>query len=84
MISGKPVRSVIERTGTPASSSWRAVPPVETISIPSSARPRANSTIPVLSETDSRARVTCVSADAASNALEGLRTAVHGLDSIDR
>ena len=42
----------------PASASSRAVPPVETISIPSSASPRANSTIPVLSETDSSARRT--------------------------
>ena len=29
MISGKPVRSEIERTGRPASASARAVPPVE-------------------------------------------------------
>ena len=34
----------------------RAVPPVETSSTPSSARPRAKSTIPRLSETDSSAR----------------------------
>src|SRR5579875_2843432 len=59
MISGKPVRSSIARTAMPASASVAAVPPVETISIPSSASPRANSTIPVLSETDSRARAIC-------------------------
>ena len=58
MISGKPVRSETSRTGTPASDSSPAVPPVETSSIPSSARPRANSTIPVLSETESSARPT--------------------------
>src|SRR5437588_430985 len=61
MISGKPVSSETWRTGIPASESSRAVPPVEIISIPRSARPRANSTIPVLSDTDSRARATCTS-----------------------
>ena len=61
MISGKPVKSEIERTSMPASSSSCAVPPVETISIPSSLRPRANSTMPVLSDTDSSARATCTS-----------------------
>src|SRR5919204_3837729 len=40
----------------PASESSRAVPPVETISMPSSARPRAKSTRPRLSDTVSRAR----------------------------
>jgi hypothetical protein len=44
------------RTVTPALSSSCAVPPVETTSTPSSARPVAKSTIPRLSETDSRAR----------------------------
>ena len=58
MISGKPVSSEIERTRMPFSVSARAVPPVEMISIPSSVRPRANSTIPVLSETESSARLT--------------------------
>ena len=67
MISGKPVRSVIERTGMPASSSAPAVPPVEMISTPSSARPRANSTIPVLSETDSSARPIWTSAGAVTS-----------------
>src|SRR3954469_24562013 len=56
MISGKPVKSSIARTSRPASLSAAAVPPVETISTPSSASPRAKSTIPRLSETDSRAR----------------------------
>src|ERR1700712_1479070 len=56
MISGKPVRSVIERTGTPALDRDPAVPPVEMISTPRSASPRANSTMPVLSDTDRRAR----------------------------
>src|SRR5437763_12337856 len=58
MISGKLVRSLIDRTGIPASSRVPAVPPVETISMPRSANPRANSTIPVLSDTDSSARAT--------------------------
>ena len=39
-------------------------PPVETISIPSSARPRANSTTPVLSDTDSSARATLTCSEA--------------------
>jgi len=56
MISGNPVRSEIWRTWSPDSVSSRAVPPVETISIPSSDRPCANSMIPVLSDTDSSAR----------------------------
>src|SRR5437764_9972782 len=56
MISGNPVSSEIERTGRPASASAVAVPPVEMISTPRSRRPRANSTIPVLSETDRSAR----------------------------
>src|SRR5450755_501905 len=58
MISGNPVKSEIARSGTPASLSALAVPPVETISIPSSTSPRANSTTPVLSDTDSSARET--------------------------
>src|SRR4051794_6175808 len=58
MISGKPVKSSIAQTSSPASRSSCAVPPVEISSMPSSARPRAKSTIPRLSETDSRARRT--------------------------
>src|ERR671932_614926 len=42
----------------PASASSRAVPPVETISTPSSVRPRAKSTSPRLSDTVSSARRT--------------------------
>ena len=56
MISGKPVKSSIERTSIPASASSRALPPVETISTSSSRSPRASSTSPRLSETDSSAR----------------------------
>src|SRR5688572_11970196 len=58
MISGKPVKSSIARTSRPASASSRAVPPVETSSIPRSASPRAKSTIPRLSDTESSARRT--------------------------
>src|SRR4051812_13443043 len=47
------------RTARPAPSSSRAVPPVDTISIPSSASPRAKSTTPRLSDTVSSARRTC-------------------------
>src|SRR3982751_6284151 len=60
-ISGKPVYSSIARMSIPWSRSSRAVPPVETISTPRSARPRAKSTSPRLSETVSRARRTCTS-----------------------
>src|SRR4051812_16958107 len=56
MISGKPVKSSMARTLRPASVSAVAVPPVDTISTPSSLSPRAKSTIPRLSETDSSAR----------------------------
>src|SRR3954452_4596336 len=56
MISGKPVKSSIARTSSPAPPSADAVPPVETSSTPSSDRPRAKSTMPRLSETDSSAR----------------------------
>src|SRR6185503_18284146 len=45
----------------PASASSRAVPPVETISTPSCASPRAKSTSPRLSDTDRSARLTCTS-----------------------
>src|SRR5439155_16438384 len=55
MISGKPVNWSIVRTCSPASTSSWAVPPVEMISTPSSARPRAKSTMPRLSETESSA-----------------------------
>ena len=58
MISGKPVKSSMARTSSPASRSSWAVPPVEISSMPSSARPRAKSTMPRLSDTDSSARRT--------------------------
>src|SRR3954469_9871483 len=48
----------IARTFSPAPTSSRAVPPVETISTPRSASPRANSTRPRLSDTVSSARRT--------------------------
>jgi hypothetical protein len=50
MISGKPVCSETSVTGTPASVSSFAVPPVERISTPRSLQPRAKSARPVLSE----------------------------------
>ena len=56
MISGKPVKDSMLRTLRPASRSVVAVPPVETSSTSSSASPRANSTMAVLSETDRTAR----------------------------
>src|SRR3954449_6617882 len=57
-ISGEPVSSETSRTSMPASRSAAAVPPVDTISTPSRARPRAKSTIPVLSETEMSALLT--------------------------
>src|SRR5512133_3007591 len=48
----------------PASRRAAAVPPVETISTSSAARPRAKSTTPVLSETESSARRTRTSSPA--------------------
>src|SRR5829696_10069280 len=73
MISGKPVKPSIGRTSRPASLSADAVPPVETSSTPRSASPRAKSTIPVLSETESTARAIrtspgCVTPSLASGA----------------
>src|SRR5919202_2268542 len=56
--SGNPVMSSTERTAMPSAASSCAVPPVETISTPSSASPRAKSMIPRLSETLSSARRT--------------------------
>ena len=57
-ISGNPVTSATSRTARPAAASARAVPPVDRSSTPSSARPRARSTSPVLSETERSARRT--------------------------
>src|SRR5690606_1259017 len=56
MISGKPVTAETSVTGSPASRSARAVPPVEISSNDKSSNALANSTIPVLSETLSSAR----------------------------
>src|SRR3954462_12290159 len=55
IISGNPVMSDTLVTGSPASASARAVPPVDTSSKPRAIRPRPTSRIPVLSETLSRA-----------------------------
>src|SRR3954447_3425272 len=80
-ISGKPVYSSIDRTPSPAPSSSRAVPPVETISTPSSASPRANSTSPRLSETVSRARRTRTSPGSTTSSASGSVVAtIHLLD----
>src|SRR5262249_31751134 len=57
-ISGKPVCVATSITRTPSFSRSCAVPPVERISTPRAARPRANSTIPALSETLMSARLT--------------------------
>src|SRR3954464_11840065 len=67
MISGKPVKSSIERTSSPDSRSATAVPPVEMSSMPRPARPRAKSTMPRLSETDSSARRTRTSPGAVTS-----------------
>src|SRR5690606_10773745 len=57
MISGNPVTSDTSVTAMPAARSASAVPPVDTITTPWRTRPAAKSTIPVLSETESRARL---------------------------
>src|SRR5947208_13048297 len=54
-ISGKPVTSATSVTGSPASASSLAVPPVDSSLTPAPCSSRANSTMPVLSETESRA-----------------------------
>src|SRR6185437_11871781 len=58
MISGKPVSSLISRTGTPASRSVFALPPVETNSTPSACNAWPRSAMPLFSETLSSARRT--------------------------
>jgi len=58
MISGKPVKSSIERTSRPAPTSSRAVSAGRDQLDARSASPRANSTMPRLSDTDSSARRT--------------------------
>src|SRR4051794_38888682 len=75
-ISGKPVKSSIARVSTPASFRCFAVPPVETISTPSSRRQRANSATPVLSETVISARLTRTSARAVTSTSETVRTSL--------
>src|SRR4051794_15903943 len=75
-ISGKPVKSSIARVSTPASFRCFAVPPVETISTPSSRRQRANSAMPVLSETVISARLTRTSARAVTSTSETVRTSL--------
>src|SRR5882757_11075892 len=57
-ISGNPVRSLISRTVRPASRNAFDVPPVETNSTPSAESLCANSTRPLLSVTESKARRT--------------------------
>src|ERR1700733_9659785 len=56
IISGKPVKSPTSSTFSPASLSVLRVPPVETSSMPKPDNARANSTTPVLSETEMSAR----------------------------
>src|SRR3954451_12510403 len=80
-ISGKPVYSSIERTLSPGPSIPGAVPPVDTISTPSSASPRANSTSPRLSDTVSSARRTRTSPGATTSSASGSVVAIlHLLD----
>src|SRR4051794_26144833 len=76
MISGKPVKSSIARTCRPASVSSWAVPPVETISMPSSARPRAKSTMPRLSDTDRSALRTRTSSGGVMSAAPAMRPSI--------
>src|SRR5690349_22921730 len=78
-ISGKPVYSSIARMSIPWSRSSRAVPPVDTISTPRSASPRAKSTSPRLSDTVSRARLTCTSPGWVTAALPPLVVAMRFL-----
>ena len=61
MISGNPVCSATSLTEMPWRTKSLAVPPVDRSSMPRSFSSRANSTIPVLSETLSSARRTGVS-----------------------
>src|SRR3954447_2605302 len=78
-ISGKPVYSSIARMSMPWSRSSRAVPPVDTISTPRSASPRAKSTSPRLSDTVRRARLTWTSPRWLTAALPPLVVAVNFL-----
>src|SRR5688500_1118012 len=67
-ISGKRVYSSTALVSIPSAASSRRVPPVETISTSSAARPRANSSRPRLSDTLSRARRTRTSPGALTSA----------------
>src|SRR5436190_20459826 len=75
-ISGKPVTSSIGRVSIPASARCFAVPPVETISTPSSLRQRAKSAMPVLSDTVISARFTRTSPGAVTSTPETVRTSL--------
>src|SRR4051794_7112091 len=75
-ISGKPVYSSIARDSIPAAARNLAVPPVETISTPSSARPRAKSTTPRLSDTVISARCTRTSPGATVSYVSVVLTSV--------
>src|SRR3954452_15288588 len=75
-ISGNPVKSSIARTSSPASARCFAVPPVETISTPSSARQRANSATAVLSDTVIRARFTRTSPRAVTSTSDTVSTSL--------
>src|SRR3954451_18268480 len=87
-ISGKPVRSSIGRVSMPASARCLAVPPVETISTPSSRRQRAKSAMPVLSDTVMSARltrtspgaVTCTSETVSTSVIDNHPTRIRGID----
>src|SRR5580692_11319 len=68
MISGKPVCVATSLTVMPWFVSSAAVPPVDRISMPRSFSSRANSTMPVLSETLSNARRTGVSTNLLADA----------------
>ena len=58
-ISGNSVTSDTIVTSRPAAASFLAVPPVEIILTPTSLRPVAKASKPVLSKTETRARRTC-------------------------
>ena len=60
MISGKPVTDETSTAATSASTKVRWVPPVDRISTPRSANARAKGTMPDLSDTLTKARLTWV------------------------
>src|SRR4051794_27285876 len=75
-ISGEPVYSSIARVSMPDAARNLAVPPVETISTPISASPRAKSTTPRLSDTVMSARATRTSPGATVSYSFAVRTSV--------